>query len=78
VNGKRGGTERTSRAAARRRPTRREAALLPERILDVATELFLPGLGATSIAAVAARARISNRPLPPSTTRQRVPGRVRA
>src|SRR5271157_5680242 len=44
------------------RPSREEAALLGERILDVATELFLAeGYGATSIEAVAQRARISKR-----------------
>jgi TetR/AcrR family transcriptional repressor of mexJK operon len=44
------------------RPSREEAALLSERILDVATELFLAeGYGATSIEAVAQRARISKR-----------------
>jgi AcrR family transcriptional regulator len=44
------------------RPSREAAALLGERILDVATELFLAeGYGATSIEAVAQRARISKR-----------------
>jgi AcrR family transcriptional regulator len=44
------------------RPTRAAAALLGEHILDVATELFLAeGYGATSIEAVAQRARISKR-----------------
>ena len=44
------------------RPSRQAAALLGERILDVATELFLAeGYGATSIEAVARRARISKR-----------------
>jgi AcrR family transcriptional regulator len=44
------------------RPSRAAAALLGERILDVATELFLAeGYGATSIEAVAQRARISKR-----------------
>ena len=44
------------------RPSRDEAALLGERILDAATELFLAeGYGATSIEAVAQRARISKR-----------------
>jgi TetR/AcrR family transcriptional repressor of mexJK operon len=44
------------------RPSRKEAALLGERILDVATELFLAdGYGATSIEAVAQRASISKR-----------------
>jgi TetR/AcrR family transcriptional regulator, mexJK operon transcriptional repressor len=44
------------------RPSREEAALLRERILAVATELFLAeGYGATSIEAVAQRARISKR-----------------
>jgi TetR/AcrR family transcriptional regulator, mexJK operon transcriptional repressor len=44
------------------RPTRPEAAALGDKILDVATPLFLSyGFGATSIEAVAARARISKR-----------------
>lgn len=44
------------------RPSRVESALLSDRILDVATELFLgDGFGATSIEAVAKRARISKR-----------------
>jgi AcrR family transcriptional regulator len=44
------------------RPSRAAAALLGERILDVATELFLAeGYGATSIEAVAQRAQISKR-----------------
>jgi TetR/AcrR family transcriptional regulator, mexJK operon transcriptional repressor len=44
------------------RPTRLEAAALGDKILDVATALFLSrGFGATSIEAVAARARISKR-----------------
>ncbi len=44
------------------RPSREEAALLGERILDVATELFLAeGYGATSIEAIAQRAGISKR-----------------
>jgi AcrR family transcriptional regulator len=44
------------------RPTRREAAALGEKILDVATALFLShGFGSTSIEAVARRARISKR-----------------
>jgi AcrR family transcriptional regulator len=44
------------------RPTRREAAALGEKILDAATALFLHrGFGATSIEAVARRARISKR-----------------
>jgi TetR/AcrR family transcriptional repressor of mexJK operon len=44
------------------RPSREQAALLGDRILDVATELFLAeGYGATSIEAVAQRARISKR-----------------
>lgn len=54
-----------TRAVSRRhggRPSREDAALLGERILDVATELFLAeGYGATSIEAVAQRARISKR-----------------
>ncbi len=44
------------------RPSREEAAALEARILDAATELFFArGFGATSIEAVAARARISKR-----------------
>jgi TetR/AcrR family transcriptional regulator, mexJK operon transcriptional repressor len=44
------------------RPSREQAALLGDRILDVATDLFLTeGYGATSIEAVAQRARISKR-----------------
>jgi AcrR family transcriptional regulator len=44
------------------RPTRAEAAALGDKILDVATALFLSrGFGATSIEAVASRARISKR-----------------
>ena len=44
------------------RPTRIEAAALGDKILDVATALFLSrGFGATSIEAVASRARISKR-----------------
>jgi len=44
------------------RPSRRESALLSDRILDVATALFLEdGFGATSIEAVARRAGISKR-----------------
>lgn len=44
------------------RPSREAAALLRERILDAATELFLAeGYGATSIEQVAQRARISKR-----------------
>jgi len=44
------------------RPSRLDALKLGERILDVATELFLSeGYGATSIEAVAARAGISKR-----------------
>ncbi|HUC61408.1 MAG TPA: TetR/AcrR family transcriptional regulator [Alphaproteobacteria bacterium] len=46
------------------RPTRDASARLPERILEVATALFLSqGFGSTSIEAVAARARISKRTL---------------
>jgi len=51
-------------AAPRRggRPSREEAAQLGEHILDIATGLFLEhGYGATSIEAVARRARISKR-----------------
>lgn len=44
------------------RPTRLQAAALGDKILDVATALFLSrGFGATSIEAVAHRARISKR-----------------
>jgi AcrR family transcriptional regulator len=44
------------------RPSRVEAALLGEKILDVAAELFLTeGYGVTSIEAIARRARISKR-----------------
>jgi TetR/AcrR family transcriptional repressor of mexJK operon len=44
------------------RPSRQQAAKLGERILDAATHLFLShGYGATSIEAVARRARISKR-----------------
>jgi TetR/AcrR family transcriptional regulator, mexJK operon transcriptional repressor len=44
------------------RPTRQQAAQLGEKILEVATGLFLTrGFGATSIEAVAERARISKR-----------------
>jgi AcrR family transcriptional regulator len=44
------------------RPTRHEAAALADKILDAATALFLSrGFGATSIEAVATRARISKR-----------------
>lgn len=44
------------------RPSRQQAARLRDKILDVATELFLKqGFGGTSIEAVAARARISKR-----------------
>jgi TetR/AcrR family transcriptional regulator, mexJK operon transcriptional repressor len=44
------------------RPSREEAALLGERILDAATELFLAdGYGATSIEAVAQRAQLAKR-----------------
>lgn len=46
------------------RPTRRAAAELGEKILIAATELFLTrGFGATSIEAIASRARISKRTL---------------
>ena len=44
------------------RPSREQAALLADRILDAATDLFLAeGYGATSIESVAQRARISKR-----------------
>jgi TetR/AcrR family transcriptional regulator, mexJK operon transcriptional repressor len=56
---------RTARARKRRpggRPSRQQALELRERILRVATELFLnEGYGSTSIEAVAARAGISKR-----------------
>jgi TetR/AcrR family transcriptional regulator, mexJK operon transcriptional repressor len=58
------GAAKTSAGPPRRggRPSREEAALLGERILDIATELFLAeGYGATSIERVAQRARISKR-----------------
>jgi TetR/AcrR family transcriptional repressor of mexJK operon len=58
------GGSATTTAPLRRggRPSREAAALLGERILDVATELFLAeGYGATSIEAVAQHARISKR-----------------
>jgi TetR/AcrR family transcriptional repressor of mexJK operon len=61
------GGERAERAPAARRtrggrPSRTDALRLGERILDVATELFLTqGYGATSIEAVASRAGISKR-----------------
>jgi TetR/AcrR family transcriptional regulator, mexJK operon transcriptional repressor len=58
------GTTETMAVPSRRggRPSREEAALLGERILDIATELFLAeGYGATSIERVAQRARISKR-----------------
>jgi TetR/AcrR family transcriptional repressor of mexJK operon len=46
------------------RPSREAAALLRERILDVATEMLLTrGYGATSIEAIAQRARVSKRTL---------------
>jgi AcrR family transcriptional regulator len=44
------------------RPSRAEAALLSEKILEIAAELFLTqGYGVTSIEAIARRARISKR-----------------
>ncbi len=56
---------KTSKAVRRGgRPTRADALLLRQRILKVATELFLAeGYGSTSIEAVAARAGISKRTL---------------
>ena len=60
-------TRKAAPAAARAsslggRPSREQAARLGERILDVATHLFLShGYGATSIEAVARRARVSKR-----------------
>lgn len=61
-----GSTPRTriAKAVTRRggRPSRKQAARLGERIVDAATYLFLSqGYGATSIEAVARRARISKR-----------------
>src|SRR5205085_1541874 len=57
------GTEPRVRSPGRGgRPSRLESALLSDRILDVATALFLgDGYGATSIEAVARRAHISKR-----------------
>src|SRR5450755_2390472 len=55
---------RKAAAVARRsgRPSRADALLLRERILEAATELFLQeGYGSTTIEAVAARAGISKR-----------------
>src|SRR5450755_4463106 len=55
---------RKAAAVARRsgRPSRADALLLRERILEAATELFLvEGYGSTSIESVAARAGISKR-----------------
>jgi AcrR family transcriptional regulator len=55
---------RIAKAVTRRggRPSRKQAARLGERIVDAATYLFLSqGYGATSIEAVARRARISKR-----------------
>src|ERR1700687_6040562 len=63
----RGGSTSRSRIAEaipRRggRPSRQQAARLGERIVDAATHLFMShGYGATSIEAVARRARISKR-----------------
>jgi TetR/AcrR family transcriptional regulator, mexJK operon transcriptional repressor len=56
---------KTSKAVRRGgRPTRADALLLRQRILKVATELFLAeGYGSTSIEAVAARAGVSKRTL---------------
>ena len=62
-----GATQRKSQARGRRvrsggRPSRAASAKLADRILDVATDLFLTlGFGATSIEAVAQRAGISKR-----------------
>jgi AcrR family transcriptional regulator len=56
------GAARPSTVRRGGRPTRHEAAALGDKILDVATDLFLSrGFGATSIEAVAGRARISKR-----------------
>jgi len=57
-----GGAVRPTATRRGGRPTRLEAAALGDKILDVATALFLSrGFGATSIEAVASRARISKR-----------------
>lgn len=57
-----GGSVRPNALGRGGRPTRLEAAALGDKILDVATALFLSrGFGATSIEAVASRARISKR-----------------
>ena len=57
-----GAAETTAPPRRGGRPSREAAALLRERILDAATELFLAeGYGATSIEQVAQRARISKR-----------------
>jgi TetR/AcrR family transcriptional regulator, mexJK operon transcriptional repressor len=57
-----GGAIRTEPLRRGGRPTRLEAAALGDKILDVATALFLSrGFAATSIEAVASRARISKR-----------------
>jgi TetR/AcrR family transcriptional regulator, mexJK operon transcriptional repressor len=54
--------QRSRKARHGGRPSQADAALLGERILDVATDLFLTeGYGATTIEAVAARAGISKR-----------------
>ena len=55
-------SERSARGGHGGRPSRLESAQLSDRILDVATALFLgDGFGATSIEAVAKRAGISKR-----------------
>jgi AcrR family transcriptional regulator len=60
--GKRGRRSPTRKARAGGRPSQAAALELRERILKVATELFLKeGYGSTSIEAVAARAGISKR-----------------
>lgn len=57
-----GGAIRPNAIGRGGRPTRLEAAALGDKILEVATALFLSrGFGATSIEAVAGRARISKR-----------------
>ena len=57
-----GGPARSDTIRRGGRPTRIEAAALGDKILDVATALFLSrGFGATSIEAVASRARMSKR-----------------
>src|ERR1700690_2682765 len=60
--GRKDPVKRAKTARRSGRPSRAEALLLRERILKVATELFLEeGYGSTSIESVAARAGISKR-----------------